>query len=70
MSPTVDIIVSLAREAGASDEAVRKWAERGRVAHTARTRILALAVERGVDLPLEAFDAFERPRQRRRRVAA
>lgn len=70
MSPTVDIIVSLARDAGHTAEAVRKWAERGRVAHTARTRILALAEARGVELPLEAFDAFERPRQRRRRNAA
>jgi hypothetical protein len=69
MPEPIDTITLLAREAGCSDEAIRKWFERGRVAHTARFRILERARSHAIELPLEAFDDFQRPRLRRRRAA-
>lgn len=55
MSEPWVVITELAREAGVSAEAVKKWRQRG-VPHKWRLPLLKRAAERGLDLPEETFD--------------
>jgi hypothetical protein len=68
-----ELIERIARENGASEDAIRKWRSLGAVPTTWRFRIFDKALEEGVRLTSEHFDAlkpmFRRPQRGKREAA-